>query len=210
MLPLDCHSWDGRDRNWRPSTQSSNQCQEPASKCLPVSSLLGNNDRLRIMFCSSRALLRSACPIRVWNGIFAAGDRRAKKALEATSPSRDQGRRPRPARIGRKNGLSASELSVAGIGRLGGGDSRYRTGCPPRSHRQSPTESGTGTFRAETAPKCLICADDFFASSARCRFMTRLYRFNIARRLREVAISCQKSFRAALHCPVNLAEYAAK
>jgi len=27
--------------------------------------------------------------------------------------------------------------------------------------------------------------------------MTRLYRFNIAHRLREVAISCQKSFRAA-------------
>jgi len=46
--------------------------------CLPASSLPGNNDRLRIMFCSSRALLRSACPIRVWNGIFAAGDCRAK------------------------------------------------------------------------------------------------------------------------------------
>ena len=28
-------------------------------------------------------------PFRVWNGIFAAGDRRAKKALEAMSPSRD-------------------------------------------------------------------------------------------------------------------------
>src|SRR6516164_6867190 len=28
--------------------------------------------------------------MRVWNGIFTAGDRRAKKALEAMSPSRDQ------------------------------------------------------------------------------------------------------------------------
>ena len=43
------------------------------------------------MFCSSRALLRSACPIRIWNGIFAAGDRRAKKgARGAMSPSRDR------------------------------------------------------------------------------------------------------------------------
>jgi hypothetical protein len=38
--------------------------------------------------------------------------------------------RPRRARNGRKNGLSASELSVAGFGRLGGGDDRDRT-CDP-------------------------------------------------------------------------------
>ena len=45
--------------------------------------------------------------------------------------------RPRRARNGRKNGLSASELSVAGFGRLGGGDRRDRTGCPPPSHQTS-------------------------------------------------------------------------
>ena len=42
------------------------------------------------MFCSSRALLRSACPIRVWNGIFVAGDRRAKRDLKTISLRRDR------------------------------------------------------------------------------------------------------------------------
>ena len=40
---------------------------------------------------SPRALLRSACPIRVWNGIFAAGDRRAESAgfqLRQETPAR--------------------------------------------------------------------------------------------------------------------------
>jgi hypothetical protein len=35
------------------------------------------------MFCSSRALLRSACPLRVWNEIFATGDWCAKRGLKA-------------------------------------------------------------------------------------------------------------------------------
>jgi hypothetical protein len=52
------------------------------------------NSNEKLLSCrrsgSPRALSRSVCPIRVWNGIFAAGDRRAKKALETMSPSRDQ------------------------------------------------------------------------------------------------------------------------
>ena len=39
---------------------------------------------------SPRALLRSACPIRVWNGIFAARDWRAKRGLKTMSPRRDR------------------------------------------------------------------------------------------------------------------------
>ena len=35
-------------------------------------------------------LKNSACPLRVWNGIFAAGDWRAKRGLKTMSPRRDR------------------------------------------------------------------------------------------------------------------------
>jgi hypothetical protein len=39
-----------------------------------------------------------------------------------------------------------------------------------------------------------MCGDDILASSARCCLTASLYRFNITRRLSEVAISLKKSF----------------
>ena len=80
--------------------------------------------------CSSRSrssIAAQAPPLRVWNGIFAAGDRRTKTGLKAMSPCRDRKSETPHARNGRKNGFSASELSVAGFGRLGGGHDRRAT-----------------------------------------------------------------------------------
>jgi hypothetical protein len=62
---------------------------------------------------------------RVWNGIFAAGDWRTKRGLKAMSPRRDRKSETNAHGNGRKNGLSACELSVAGFAGLGGG------GCSP-------------------------------------------------------------------------------
>src|SRR6516164_8006531 len=70
---------------------------------------------------SPRALLRSACPIRVWNGIFAARDWRAKRGLKTMSPRRDRKSETTTREKWPQKGLSANELSVAGFGRLGGG-----------------------------------------------------------------------------------------
>ena len=38
----------------------------------------------------SRPIAAQACPLRVWNGIFAAGDWRAKRGLKTMSPRRDR------------------------------------------------------------------------------------------------------------------------
>ena len=75
---------------------------------------------------SSRALLRSACSIRVWNGIFAAGDWRAKRGLKTMSPRRDRKSETTTREKWAQKGLSANELSVAGFGRLGGGAGKFR------------------------------------------------------------------------------------
>ena len=40
-------------------------------------------------FDATRSILQ-ACPLRVWNGIFAAGDWRAKRGLKTMSLRRDQ------------------------------------------------------------------------------------------------------------------------
>jgi hypothetical protein len=53
--------------------------------------------------------------------------------------------------IPRKNGPLSAKDGFAGFQRMGGGDSRYRTGCPPPSHRTSlEPESGTGVSNAAT------------------------------------------------------------
>ena len=78
----------------------------------------------------SRALLQSACPLRVWNGIFGAGDWPPKGARRRCLRRETGNRRPPHARNGHKNGLSASGQSVAGFGRLGGGRTRARTWDP--------------------------------------------------------------------------------
>ena len=52
--------------------------------------LLQTAGRVHLNASITRSIAAQARPLRVWNGIFAAGDRRAKKALEAMSPSRDQ------------------------------------------------------------------------------------------------------------------------
>jgi hypothetical protein len=52
------------------------------------------------------------------NGIFAAGDRRAKKRWRRYLRTETGNRRPPRARNGHKSGLRACELSTAGFGRL--------------------------------------------------------------------------------------------
>ena len=64
--------------DWRPAASSLERIFDLARK-------KGRKDDV-----SPRAHLRSACPIRVWNGIFAAGDWRAKRGLKAMSPRRDR------------------------------------------------------------------------------------------------------------------------
>jgi hypothetical protein len=64
-------------------------------------------------------------PRRVWNGIFGAGDWRAKRDVNTMSPHRDQKSETTTREKWRKKGFSASELSVAGFAGLGGG------GCSP-------------------------------------------------------------------------------
>jgi hypothetical protein len=65
-------------------------------------------------------------PRRVWNGIFAVGER----DLKTLSLRRDRKSETTNARIGRKSGHSTSERSIAGFGRLRGGRTRARTWDP--------------------------------------------------------------------------------
>src|SRR6202049_1788960 len=85
------------------------------------------------------------------NGILGCRDWRLKIGLRDRKGHRrpkewnDTGENPH------RNGLSGVGAGICGFVGLDGGDSRYRTGCPPPSHRTSlEPESGTGVSNAAT------------------------------------------------------------
>jgi hypothetical protein len=125
-----------------------------------------NNDAA-VSYCFCFGGFRRRTPVRHRSRLDTGGFNCSRAAKIATG---DNGRPRRPIGTGTDSGnpgtdgLSEPRGKIPGsIGR-DGGDSRDRTGCPPRSHRnQSPTESGMGIFRAETGapesaylPKILI------------------------------------------------------
>jgi hypothetical protein len=85
------------------------------------------------------------------NGIHCCGDYGTKIG----SRDRQLPRRPRTGNCAgeyaRRNAPFGARRQSRGLGGLDGGDSRYRTGCPPPSHRTSlEPESGTGVSNAAT------------------------------------------------------------
>jgi hypothetical protein len=86
---LDLQSRLGEDFAERPFSALA---AETSANRLPARTVIDTTLQ-RIIAQSSPELaprLRSACPIRVWNGIFAAGDRRLKRDLKSMSPRRDR------------------------------------------------------------------------------------------------------------------------
>jgi hypothetical protein len=73
------------------------------------------------------------------------------RAERPQSVSRDGKSGTIPTKIPTETAYSEAALGFAVWVGLGGGDSRYRTGCPPPSHRTSlEPESGTGVSNAAT------------------------------------------------------------
>jgi hypothetical protein len=58
----------------------------------------------------TRSIAAQGRPLQVWNGIFAAGDWRAKRGLKAMSPRRDRKSKTTTREKWLQSGLSAREL----------------------------------------------------------------------------------------------------
>jgi len=70
---------------------------------------------------------------------------RDRKCHQRPNERNDTGENPH------RNGVFGAGPEICGLEGLDGGDSRYRTGCPPPSHRTSlEPESGTGVSNAAT------------------------------------------------------------